>query len=270
MIPEPRGPLGGRASPGGDRLLAAIESNLIRVREKIAAAAERTGRSPGDVTMLAITKSVGPAEVRASHALGLRDFGESTVQGLSSKLEALADLPDARWHLVGHLQSNKVPRAIALARSIHSIDSERLLREILAQASRRGLPVPELYVEVNVAEEPRKTGLGQTDLRPLLRLARELALPPGGGMASPATGVPLPIAGLMAMAPLSHSAEAARACFRSLRELLDGCVREGLLPAGAGLSMGMSGDFVVAVEEGATVVRVGSALFEGIDGPPST
>lgn len=247
---------------GGDLRLGA---NLDRVRARIEASALKAGRDPATITLVAVTKYVGPEIVKYLYELGLRDFGESTVQELSSKASALGPLEGLRWHLLGHLQRNKVAKALRFARSIHSLDSERLLEEIVSQASRRGLSIPELWVEVNVSREPQKTGLAPESLRRLLETARSLLLPSSGaGSGTPESLRPAPLAGLMTLAPYSADPEAARPYFRLLRELRDASVAEGLLPPEAGLSMGMSGDFEVAIEEGATAVRIGSALFEGV------
>lgn len=242
--------------------------NLDRVRARIEAAALRARRDPKDILLVAVTKYADAQFVKILYDLGVRDFGESTVQGLASKVAALGRLEGARWHLVGHLQRNKVAKALQLARSVHSLDSERLLDEIVSQAARRGLALPELWVEVNVSREPQKTGLAPEELRSLLDAARRKLPPLEGGPLGPAPAPPARIAGLMTLAPYAEDPEAARPHFRKLRELRDACVAEGLLPAGAGLSMGMSGDFEVAVEEGATAVRVGSALFEGLGPAP--
>jgi pyridoxal phosphate enzyme (YggS family) len=236
--------------------LEQIESNLRRLREQMARAAAGAGRAAGDVALMAVTKYVGPEIVRLLHKAGLRDFGENTVQQGCAKRQALADLEGARWHLIGHLQRNKVSRALESFHSIHSVDSERLLAEIGLQASRRSLPAPPLYIEVNVSREPRKTGLPEEALRGLLRfVGQENSLPRDC------------VKGLMTMAPYSTDAEEARPWFRRLRELRDSLVREGLIPEGAGLSMGMSGDFAVAIAEGATVIRIGSYLVEGLKLP---
>ena len=201
------------------------------------------------MTLVAVTKYAGIEHVRVLHDLGVRDFGESTVQGCRAKAEALSGLGGIRWHLIGHLQRNKAARALSLCHAIHSLDSERLVREIAAQAARRSLPVPELYVELNLEESGERTGLSESELEPLLEYLRsEPALAPR-------------VRGLMTMAAHAESPEAARPCFRRLRELRDAAVGRGLL-VGGGLSMGMSNDFEVAVEEGATVIRVGSMLFE--------
>jgi pyridoxal phosphate enzyme (YggS family) len=234
--------------------------NLERVKRRIAEAAARAGREPTGISLMAVTKYVVSDLVRALYGLGLRDFGESTAQGLAARVRELEDLRGACWHLIGHLQRNKVRRVLPLVRSVHSVDSERLLRAILEEADRQKLPPPELYVEVNVSREPQKTGLEPEALCGLLELAKsEGSTRPGMGESREA------VAGLMTMAPYSDDPEGSREVFGELRRLRDQYVREGLLPEGAGLSMGMSVDFEVAIEEGATIVRVGSALFEGAE-----
>jgi len=228
-----------------------IADNLARLRTEVARAAARAGRDAGSVQLVAVTKYAPAAATRILHELGVRDFGESTVQGLARKREELGPLPGARWHLIGHLQRNKVARTLELAAAIHSIDSTRLAAEVALQSRRRGLPVPELYVEVNWSGDPGKTGLLPAAVRSVLAaLAAE-------GLAA---------RGLMGMAPHSDDPEAARPTFRGLRQLRDALVEGGALASGAGLSMGMSGDYRVAVEEGATVIRVGSLLLAGLEG----
>jgi pyridoxal phosphate enzyme (YggS family) len=242
---------------------ARIRENLDRLGRLMREAAARSGRDAGAVGLLAVTKYAEPEWVRALHRAGVRDFGESTVQRGAAARESFADLDGARWHLIGHLQRNKAARALSTFDSIHSIDSVRLVRELAEQARRRSLPVPHLYVEVNIAGDPGKTGLPPGEIGAVLEAARAEEVLAGAARKGG-------VAGLMAMAPPPApgeppgAAESARPHFRKLRDLRDEMVRRGLLPAGAGLSMGMSSDFLVAIEEGATIVRVGSALFEGL------
>ncbi len=231
--------------------LERIRNNLERCQRAIAGASQRVGRDPKEVLLLAVTKYVGCDAVRVLLDLGVRDFGESTIQGIATKVEELGKHEGLRWHLTGHLQRNKVARACELCHAIHSVDSVRLLEELSAVSRRRSLQVPELYVELNLTGETRKTGLAESDLAGLLEWIRA-----DEGLAARTKG-------LMAMAAYSSDPEASRPTFRRLRELRDSLRNRGLL-SGAGLSMGMSGDFEVAVEEGATVVRVGSMLFENL------
>ena len=236
-----------------------LAENLKRCRDLVEAAARRSGREPSAVRLLPVTKYVDATVVRLLHGLGERDFAERTVQRGDSLRSELGDLEGARWHLVGHLQRNKVARALEIFASIHSVDSLRLAQEIGSRAKASGRPLPDLHVEVNVAAEARKTGLPLEEVRNLLSALVRIF--------PSADGVP-PVSGLMTMAPLpppgAPAGEAARPSFRKLRELRDELVAERLLAPGAGLSMGMSGDFEAAIEEGATVVRIGSMLYEGL------
>ncbi|MBN2579834.1 MAG: YggS family pyridoxal phosphate-dependent enzyme [Pirellulales bacterium] len=232
-------------------LLARIQENLEQVRGRIEAAARRSGRGPEEVRLVAVTKYVGPEAARALSAAGCRDLGESRPQELWRKAEALADLP-IHWHLIGHLQRNKIRRTLPLVGMIHSLDSLRLARAIETEIPSSDRRVPVL-LEVNVSGEAAKTGISPEAVEPLLA---ELS------------GLPhLDVRGMMTMAALEGGPDAARRDFAALRELrnrLLPCCPEGV--ALTELSMGMSGDFEMAIEEGATIVRVGTALFEGIEG----
>jgi pyridoxal phosphate enzyme (YggS family) len=232
---------------------AILHANLARLRAEIAGAAARAGRDPGEVAVLPVTKSVAGATVRLLHGMGLREFAESRVQRGAGLAAELRDLADVRWHLVGHLQRNKVRRALDTFAVIHSLDSLRLAEEIAAQA--HGRPPLEVYVEVNVAREGSKSGAPEDVLDDLLAYLQNAGC--------------FTVMGLMAMAPQSDDPEAARPHFRRLCALRDERRRRGLLPPGAGLSMGMSSDFQVAVEEGATIVRIGTLLFAGLAGGAS-
>lgn len=239
--------------------LALLRANLEACRAEIAAAAERGGRDPDAIELLPVTKYLSADVFALLHRLGLRSFGESRVQRVVALSEELAHLEGVEWHLVGHLQRNKAARALQLCSSIHSVDSLRLARELVSQATSRGLRLPALYVEVNVAKESQKTGLPEDDLTSILEFFRERE-----GGTEPASGPDAPVKGLMTMAPYATDPESSRPYFRRLRELRDACVERGLLRSGSGLSMGMSGDFQVAIEEGATVVRIGTRLYEGL------
>lgn len=208
------------------------------VRARIAAACERVGRSPSEVGLVAVTKGRSHDEVAALLATGQRDLGENRVQAYQAVAKAFPQ-PDLRWHLVGHLQRNKVRfcRGFAL---IHSLDSERLALALEAEGAKHGHVFHSL-LQLNVSGEASKYGLTPGELAPLLALVRELAH--------------VRVEGLMTMAPFDPDPERARPVFRALREL---ALEHGLEQ----LSMGMSGDLEVAVEEGATLVRVGTALFE--------
>jgi len=216
-----------------------IAARLAGIRSRIDAALARTGAPNRAVTVVAVTKGHDASLVDACAAAGLRDIGENRVQ------EALAKAPsvqaDVRWHLIGHLQRNKVARAVELFPVIHSVDSERLVEALGAT----GRPL-DLFLQCNVSGERSKFGAAPEAVAPLLAQAREFAS--------------LRVVGLMTMAPFFDDPERARPTFRALRELRDRLERAegpGSLPF---LSMGMSGDFEVAVEEGATHVRIGTAL----------
>jgi len=244
----PRRVLTARDLPGDAR--GTLASNLERCRSRIAAAARRAGREPEDVGLLVVSKYVDVDVMRVLHDLGVREFGENRVQDALRKKEALGDLKDLRLHFVGHLQRNKARRAASTFASIQSLDSRRLatlFEEIFTDLP--GAP-PELYIEANLSNEPRKTGVPFEDLDGLLDEISRLPR------------VDAALTGFMGMAPYHDDPEASRPFFRRLRELRDRAVATGRLPAGAGLSMGMSRDYEVAVEEGATVVRIGSALYE--------
>lgn len=228
-------------------MLAGVDAatRLAEVQQRLAAACARAGRDPAAVTLVAVSKTQPAAAVAELVALGVRDFGESRVQ------EAKAKIPDCpghlRWHLIGHLQTNKARDAVAFFDLIHSVDSLRLAEELQRQAEKLARRV-RVLLEVNVAGEATKFGWRPDAL--LAELAAVNALPR------------LEIHGLMGMAPWSPDPERARPVFRRLRELRAECEQRLGAPLPV-LSMGMSGDFEVAVEEGSTLVRVGTALFGG-------
>jgi pyridoxal phosphate enzyme (YggS family) len=214
-----------------------ISANLVRVRERIARAAERAGRRPADVLLIGVSKTVDVARIRAAVAAGVTALGENRVQEAKAKIAELGR--PAAWHLIGHLQTNKVKDALELFDVIHSLDRLELAREMERRAAARG-QVVETLLQVNIAAEPSKGGVGPDAVGESLGLIGKLAH--------------LRVRGLMAIPPEVERAEDARPWFRRLRELAE---RHGL----SELSMGMSGDFEVAVEEGATMVRVGTAIF---------
>jgi pyridoxal phosphate enzyme (YggS family) len=217
---------------------------LQSVKERIAAAADRSGRSGDSVLLMAVTKGFPTETVRAAMNLGLRDFGENRVQEAETKIASVTPRP--RWHLVGHLQGNKARRAVPLFDSIHSLDSEPLAREISRRATEAGKRIPCL-VEVNTSGEAAKFGIPPGEAIELLRSVRGL------------TGIALD--GLMTIGPLQGGPEGARRSFRMLAALRAEAQGAGVLAAGAQLSMGMSDDFEIAIEEGATIVRIGTGLF---------
>jgi pyridoxal phosphate enzyme (YggS family) len=226
-----------------------VADNLARVQERLAAAAVAAGREPASVQLVAVCKYVEASLAAALVAAGCRDLGESRPQELWDKA-ASPELAGVRWHLVGRLQRNKVRRTLPLATLVHSVDSERLLISIDEQASSLGL-TPRVLLEVNCSGEAAKQGFEADDVRRLT--------PTLGRFAN------VRVAGLMTMAPLDGGEAAARRSFAALRELRDE-LREAAPPNVAlqELSMGMSGDFEAGVAEGATLVRIGSLLFEGL------
>jgi pyridoxal phosphate enzyme (YggS family) len=225
--------------------MADIGANVARVRARIAEAALRSGRRPEDVTLVGVTKTVGLDRIREAVACGVRALGENRVQEARTKVP---EVPGVTWHLVGSLQRNKVKEALRLFEVIHSVDSLALAEELdrrSAEAVGRG-PV-EILLQVNISGEPQKHGVPPEEAPDVAVQAQRLA------------GVKM--RGLMGMAPLVGHPDEARPYFRRLRELRDR-VAEALPGSGAiGLSMGMTDDFEVAIEEGATMVRVGRALF---------
>jgi PLP dependent protein len=222
-----------------------IRANLESVRRRVAAAAERAGRAPESVRLVAVTKTVGLDEIRALHDLGVRDFGESRVLEALRRIEALKGL-GARWHMIGHIQTKKANKAIGAFDLIHSLDSVRLAQALDAHAARSQAVVSAL-VEVNVSGEATKGGFAPGDLGPALEKMSQMES--------------LRVDGLMAMAPIAADPEQTRPVFAQLRALRDRFAHAAPGIELRWLSMGMSQDFEVAVEEGADLIRVGSALF---------
>jgi pyridoxal phosphate enzyme (YggS family) len=231
-----------------------LGANLARVRARIDGAASRSGRKGGDVALVAVTKSVEPELAAELVRLGQEDLGESRADELERKAERLAAASlRPRWHFVGHLQRNKVRRVVALASSIHSVDSERLLEAIDGAAAEAGVR-PEVWIQVKLSEEPTKSGTDPKAAIVLLERAACLAN--------------VRLAGLMTIAPLAPPPAreaAARAAFRALAELARAArMRDALGSVPLRTSMGMSDDFELAIEEGSDLVRVGGLLFEGL------
>jgi pyridoxal phosphate enzyme (YggS family) len=226
--------------------MSSISSRLAEVRERIAAAARSAGRDPSSIRLVAVSKTFPLEAVREAWLAGQRDFGENRVQEALQKIGASADLT-IRWHLLGHLQTNKARKAALAFSVIQSVDSVDLLRK-LDQAALEAGTRPELLVQVDLAREATKFGAPQDEARRVLEAA--------------ASCQAVRVTGLMTLPPLPDIPEDARPWFRQLRELRDGLradgVPEDMLQE---LSMGMSGDFEVAVQEGATIVRVGTAIF---------
>lgn len=226
-------------------LEAAIAANLAAVRDRLDRAADAAGRAPGDIRLIAVSKTFGVSHVEAAAAAGLRDLGENRVQEALQKQAATPALP-VRWHLVGHLQSNKARKAVGFD-WIHSVDSAALLARLDRAAAEAGRS-PQVLIQADLAEEAGKHGASEDEARRIVEAAADCRA--------------VRLRGLMVMPPWSDEPEAARPWFRRLRALRDAL--QARAPAAVRLdelSMGMSRDFEVAVEEGATMVRVGTALF---------
>jgi len=225
-----------------------IAQNLAQVRDRIAAAARRAGRQPEDIALMAVSKTFPAERIREAYDSGLRLFGENRVQEFAGKTDALRDLHSAEWHLIGHLQTNKAAKAVELFAAVDSVDSLRLAQKLNASAQQLGKKL-KVLIEVNVGGEAAKSGVAPEsgELEELLSAAPELEH--------------LEFRGLMTIPPFNDDPQEARPYFRKLRDLRDQIARR--LPAFnmRELSMGMSHDFEVAIEEGSTCVRVGTAIF---------
>lgn len=220
-----------------------IKENLQNILNRIAVAAKKTGRDPASVQLVVVSKTVPPERIREGLAAGVSILGENRVQEAEAKIAEIGR--PVPWHLVGHLQTNKAKKAVALFDMIHSLDSWKLAQELERQAQAANKTIPVL-VEVNIAQEATKAGLAEEELFDLLNKYKELKY--------------VQVVGLMTMPPYFPEPEEARPFFRRLRELRDEA-QEKLGIKLEHLSMGMSGDFEVAVEEGATMVRVGTAIW---------
>jgi hypothetical protein len=226
-----------------------IAENIAGIRERIAQAARRAGRNADEIALMAVSKTFPPERIREAHAAGQRLFGENRVQEFAGKAGALRDLPGAEWHMIGHLQTNKASAAVELFGAVDSVDSLRLARKLDAAAAHFGKKLPVL-IEVNVGGEEAKSGVapGSGELHEILREAVRLGH--------------LEIRGLMTIPPFTDDPEGARPYFRRLRSLRDEIASRRLPRVGMDvLSMGMSHDFEVAIEEGSTCVRLGTAIF---------
>ena len=226
-----------------------IAENVAHVRERIATAARRAARNPADITLMAVSKTFPSESILEAYAAGIRVFGENRVQEFSGKSWDLHDLSGADWHLIGHLQTNKAAKAVELFTAIDSVDSVKLAEKLNAAAAKMGKILPVL-IEINVGGEEAKSGLtlGSVELGHIL-----LGAPHWKNLA---------IGGLMTVPPYTEDPEGARPFFQRLRNIRDEIAARNL-PAVAmnTLSMGMSHDFEVAIEEGSTCVRVGTAIF---------
>ena len=226
-----------------------ISNNLAEVRQRISEAARRAGRDPAGISLMAVTKTHPPELIREAYKSGLRLFGENRAQEFAGKADTLRDLADAQWHMIGHLQTNKAAKAAELFSAVDSVDSLRLARKLNSAAAQLGKKLAVL-IEINVGEEAAKSGLAadSSELESLLRAATEFER--------------LQFKGLMCIPPFSEHPNQARPYFRKLRELREQIAVRRLPAVGMEvLSMGMSHDFEVAIEEGSTCVRVGTAIF---------
>jgi PLP dependent protein len=235
--------------PGHDTVGAGIAENLDAVRRRMTAAAGRVHRAATDIRLIAVSKTFGPELVRAAAAAGQLDFGENRVQEGLDKIDALREQGQLRleWHLIGHLQSNKARRAAGAFQWIQSVDSRDLLRKIDVAATEFGTR-PRVLVQVDLAHEETKSGVDEPALGDLVKAALDARA--------------VTLCGLMIVPPFPNEPEESRPWFRRLRELREALVTTGV-PADRlrELSMGMSDDFEVAIEEGATMIRVGTAIF---------
>ena len=224
-----------------------LKTRLGLVRNSIAVAATRAGRNPSDVTLIAVSKTHPVPMLREGIQLGIGDFGENRVQEAESKINELGRNA-ARWHLIGHLQANKARKAVQLFDVIHSIDSSALVTRLDAISKELGRDRLEVLIQMDLAGETSKTGADMDELPEIVDTIRASAC--------------LQLAGLMTLPPFFEDAEQTRPYFRRLREIRDRLSEQGAFGTDTGhLSMGMSHDFETAIEEGATMVRVGTALF---------
>jgi pyridoxal phosphate enzyme (YggS family) len=235
--------------------MTTLQSNLQAVRQRMAAAAQRAGRDPAQLTLVAVTKTQDPDRIRAAYNLGLRDFGENRVGEAEAKAGHLPD--DIRWHMIGHIQSRKAPRVVPLFETVHSVDSLKLARRLDRVSADRPQPLPVL-LECNVSGEASKYGFAAdrwasdpAQRKTLTAACQEIVALPH-----------LQVQGLMTMAPIVPDPEQARPVFARLRQLRDELA--ALFPQARWqhLSMGMTDDFEIAIEEGATLIRVGRAIFD--------
>jgi PLP dependent protein len=226
-----------------------VAENIARIRAVIRVASARAGRHPDDVSLMAVSKTVPPESVREAYAAGIRLFGENRVQEFAGKVDGLRDLADAEWHMIGHLQTNKASKAAELFAAVDSVDSLKLARKLNEAAAQFGKTLP-ILIELNVGGEAAKTGMDpqSPELEQLLSSAPQLKH--------------LAIRGLMTVPPFTDDPEQARPFFRKLRELRDQIANQRRPAVSMDvLSMGMSHDFGVAIEEGSSCVRVGTAVF---------
>jgi PLP dependent protein len=226
-----------------------FEVNLQGVRERIEQAARRAGRDPDDIKLVAVSKTHSVNAIRQAISAGIDTFGENKVQEAEIKIAELGR-DAAEWRLIGHLQSNKARKAVELFDVIESLDSVDLAKRLERICIEEGRSELSVFIEVDLAGEESKTGIAEDDLHELVRMLRHC--------------VCLRLDGLMVLPPFFEDPEGTRPYFRRLREIRDKLLADGAFGSGTGeLSMGMSNDFEAAIEEGATVVRIGTAIFGG-------
>lgn len=222
-----------------------LQKNLAEVEANIVAACERAGRSREEVTLIAVSKTKPVSMLQEVYDMGVRNFGENKVQEMCDKIEVLPH--DIKWHMIGHLQTNKVKYIVGKTALIHSVDSLKLAEEIQKQAVKKDVYVP-ILVEVNIAGEESKFGISKEETMELVRQISSLDH--------------LQIKGLMTIAPFVENAEDNRLYFRGIRQLSVDIANQNIDNVSMDiLSMGMTGDYAVAIEEGATMVRVGTGIF---------
>jgi pyridoxal phosphate enzyme (YggS family) len=228
-----------------DTISGQLKARLERVNNRIREAAVRAGRAPEGVRLVAVSKTIPPQRIREAVGAGVFILGENYIQEARDKIEALEDHP-VSWHFIGHLQSNKAKYAVRLFDLVHTVDSIKLARELDRQAAKRD-KTQQVLLQVNISEETTKSGVSVEQVLPLARAV--------SGMDH------LRLKGLMTMPPFFDQPDRARPYFAALRQLRDRLLSELEAEALGELSMGMTGDFEVAVEEGATLVRIGTAIF---------
>jgi pyridoxal phosphate enzyme (YggS family) len=227
----------------------AIAEHVAQIRERVATAARRAGRQPEGIVLMAVSKTFPPQLIREAYNAGVRLFGENRVQEFAAKVEGLRDLREIEWHMIGHVQANKAGKTVELFHAVDSVDSVRLARRLNAAAKQSGKRLPVL-VEINTGGEEAKSGVDpeSSELEEILQATPELEN--------------LEMRGLMTVPPFFDDPEQARPYFRQLRELREKIAARNFPRVGMSvLSMGMSHDFEVAIEEGSTCVRVGTAIF---------
>ena len=222
-----------------------IQTNLAEVEQNILEACKKSGRSRDEITLIAVSKTKPVSLLEEAYSANVRDFGENKVQEMCEKYEVMPT--DIRWHMIGHLQTNKVKYLIGKTALIHSVDSYKLACEIEKQAAKHDC-IMDILIEVNIAEEESKFGLSETEVTNLVRKVAELPH--------------VRIKGLMTVAPYVVDSEENRAFFRKIKQLSVDINNQNIDNVSMNiLSMGMSGDYMVAIEEGATMVRVGTSIF---------